>query len=102
MTHPAASAYRPATLALRLKQGPLAADKCVRCPRQLADFGLLTTSGRSNRPATTTMPRVAAPPRLAPIPETVTPVGVAVNFITEPLEAEVMIDATREVVAHWP
>ena len=75
MTHPAASAHRPATLALRLKQGPL---------------------------ATTTMPRVAAPPRLAPIPETVTPVGVAVNFITEPLEAEVMIDATREVVAHWP
>jgi serine/threonine protein kinase len=29
-------AYRPATLALRLEQGPLAADECVRCSRQLA------------------------------------------------------------------
>jgi eukaryotic-like serine/threonine-protein kinase len=55
---------------------------------------LLTTSGRSNRPATTTMPTVAAPPRLAPTPEPVPPVAVAVNFITEPLEAEVMIDGT--------
>ncbi|MGI9176902.1 MAG: protein kinase domain-containing protein [Pirellulales bacterium] len=29
-------AYRPATLALRLEQGPLAADDCIRCARQLA------------------------------------------------------------------
>ena len=28
-------AYRPATLALRLEQGPLTADECVRCARQL-------------------------------------------------------------------
>lgn len=55
---------------------------------------LLTSSGRSNRPATTTMPTVAAPPRLAPTPEPAPPVAVAVNFITEPLEAQVMIDGT--------
>jgi len=181
-------AYRPATLALRLEQGPLAADECVRCARQLAaglahlhaagmvhrdvkpsnclfvgrdlklaDFGLLTpassqlsrlgtvrymppdgrmdlradvyaaglviyemltglpadafprlgdrareiaadpriaTSGRGTRPEATTMPTVAAPPKLAPTPAPVPPVGVTVNFITEPLEAEVMIDGT--------
>jgi hypothetical protein len=40
------------------------------------------------------MPTVAAPPRLAPTPEPVPPVAVAVNFITEPLEAKVMIDGT--------
>jgi hypothetical protein len=55
---------------------------------------LLTTSGRGTRPEATTMPTVAAPPKLAPTPAPVPPVGVTVNFITEPLEAEVMIDGT--------
>jgi serine/threonine protein kinase len=55
---------------------------------------LLTTSGRATRPEATTMPTVAAPPKLAPTPAPVPPVGVTVNFITEPLEAEVMIDGT--------
>lgn len=126
-------AYRPATLELRLEQGPLAADECLRCARQLvaglahlhaagmvhrdvkpsnclfvnrdlklADFGLLITGAplipqlsRERPPVVTRGPEAeplapAARPDV-PLPASQTP-NLAVNFITEPFGAAVLID----------
>lgn len=58
---------------------------------------LLTTPGRNDRAVMSPSPATAMPARPTAAPDRREPVAVAVNFITEPLEAAVIIDGTPAV-----